>query len=53
MARVVSSLTDTKIKHLKPKDKKYKISDGKRLYIVIEPNGRKQWMYDTPRKKKK
>jgi len=46
MARVVSSLTDTKIKHLKPKDKKYKISDGKRLYIVIEPNGRKWWMYE-------
>ena len=46
MARIVSSLTDTKIKHLKPKDKKYKISDGKRLYIVIEPNGRKWWMYE-------
>ena len=46
MARVVSSLMDTKIKHLKPKDKKYKISDGKRLYIVIEPNGRKWWMYE-------
>ena len=46
MARVVSSLTDTKIKHLKPKDKKYKISNGKRLYIVIEPNGRKWWMYE-------
>jgi len=46
MARIVSSLTDTKIKHLKPKDKKYKISDGKRLYIVVEPNGRKWWMYE-------
>ena len=46
MARIVSSLTDTKIKNLKSKDKKYKISDGKRLYIVIEPNGRKWWMYE-------
>ncbi len=46
MARIVSSLTDTKIKHLKPKEKKYKLSDGKRLYIVIEPNGRKWWMYE-------
>jgi hypothetical protein len=39
MAKIVSSLTDTKIKHLKSKDKKYKISDGKRLYIVVEKSG--------------
>ncbi|WP_172413480.1 tyrosine-type recombinase/integrase [Lebetimonas natsushimae] len=46
MARVVKSLTDTKIKNLKPKEKKYKRNDGKRLYIVVEPNGRKWWMYE-------
>ena len=46
MAKIVSSLTDTKIKHLKSKDKKYKISDGKRLYIVVEKSGRKWWMYE-------
>ena len=46
MSRQVTALTNTQIKNLKPKNKKYKISDGKRLYIVVEPNGRKWWMYE-------
>ena len=46
MSRQVTALTNTQIKNLKPKNKKYKISDGKRLYIVVEPSGRKWWMYE-------
>ena len=46
MSRQVTALTNTKIKNLKPKNKKYKISDGQRLYIVVESNGRKWWMYE-------
>ena len=29
----------------KPKDRPYKISDGKNLYLFIMPNGRKVWRY--------
>jgi len=46
MSRPVPKLTPYKIKSLKPKKRKYKISDGQRLYIVVEPNGRKWWMYE-------
>jgi len=46
MSKPVPKLTPFKVKNLKPKNKKYKISDGQRLYIVVEPNGRKWWMYE-------
>jgi len=34
-------LTDTAIKAAKPKDKSYKLSDGKGLYLLVNPNGSK------------
>lgn len=37
------SLSDTKIKNTKPREKPYKISDGKGLYLSIAPNGSKYW----------
>ncbi len=37
------SLTDIKIKALKPKEKPYKISDSKGLYLLINPSGSKLW----------
>lgn len=36
-------LTNTKIKNTQPKDKPYKLSDGKGLYLLINPNGTKYW----------
>jgi hypothetical protein len=36
-------LTDTQCRTAKPKDKPYKLSDGKGLYLEIKPNGVKAW----------
>jgi len=36
-------LTDQKVKALKPKEKQYKFSDEKGLYLLIKPNGGKYW----------
>ena len=38
-------LTDTQCRTAKPKDKPYKVSDGKGLYLEIKPNGVKAWRY--------
>lgn len=45
MARTVKPLTATEIKNAKPKDKKYKLSDGGGLYLLIMPNGSKLWRF--------
>lgn len=49
------ALTDVKIRNLKPKDKIYKESDEKGLYLQISPNGSKHWKlkyrYDGKEKK--
>lgn len=39
------SLTDTAIKKLKPTDKPVKVSDGKGLYLLVNPNGSKLWRW--------
>lgn len=36
-------LTDKKIKSLKPKNKEYKVFDGRGLHILIHPNGSRYW----------
>jgi len=33
------SLTDIIIKNAKPKDKQYKLSDAKGLYLLVKPSG--------------
>lgn len=38
-------LTDSKCKNAKSKEKQYKLSDGKNLYLLIKPNGGKYWRY--------
>jgi len=38
-------LTDTKIRSLKPREKQYKVSDGKNLFLVITPTGAKYWRF--------
>ena len=34
-------LTDTRIRNIKAKEKQYKVSDGKNLFLLIAPNGSK------------
>ncbi|WP_415887686.1 tyrosine-type recombinase/integrase [Neptuniibacter sp. QD37_6] len=36
-------LTDTKIRQAKPRDKDYKLSDGRGLFLLIKKNGSKYW----------
>lgn len=36
-------LNDTKIKNLRHKEKQYKITDGKGMYLLVHPNGSKYW----------
>jgi integrase len=38
-------LTDTQCRNAKPKDKPYKLLDGKGLYLEVKPNGVKAWRY--------
>ena len=40
------SLSDTKIRSLKPKFKPYKASDEKALYMLVTPSGGKLWRYE-------
>lgn len=37
------SLTDAKIRALKPSDKPFKISDSHDLYLLINPDGSRLW----------
>lgn len=39
-------LTDKKIKNLKPTEKRIRRSDGDGLYIIVEPSGRKYFVYE-------
>lgn len=39
------SLTDTKIKQAKPREKLYKISDERGLYLEVTPTGSKRWRF--------
>jgi hypothetical protein len=39
-------LTDTAARKRKAKDKAYKISDAKGLYLLIRPDGRRYWRMD-------
>lgn len=38
-------LTDTQCRTAKPKDKPYKLTDDKGLYLEVKPNGVKAWRY--------
>ncbi len=39
------SLTELQLKHLKPKDKLYRVSDDRGLIIEVTPNGSKLWRW--------
>ncbi|MCR5258906.1 MAG: tyrosine-type recombinase/integrase [Desulfovibrio sp.] len=32
------------IRSLRPKEREYRVSDGRQLYLVVKPNGRKVWI---------
>ena len=36
-------MTNVKIKGAQPKDKPYKLNDGKGLFLLVHPNGSKYW----------
>jgi hypothetical protein len=38
-------LTDTRCRKAKPKDRPYKLTDIKGLYLEVKPNGVKAWRY--------
>lgn len=42
-------LTLAKIKALQPKEKDYKVTDGRGLYLLVKANGSKLWRYDYAR----
>ena len=39
------ALSDTKVRSLKPRDKLYKVSDDRGLYLEVRPNGSRLWRY--------
>jgi len=39
------SLNDTKIRHLKPLVKPFKVSDAHGLYLLVNPNGSRRWSH--------
>lgn len=45
MPRQAVPLTDTKIKAFKPREKRYRIGDGRGLLLEVMPSGHKVWRY--------
>lgn len=43
MPRLVTPLTDTKVKNAKPGANAYKLSDGGGMYLLVDPKGGKYW----------
>lgn len=41
----MGALTDTRIRHLKPRAKAYQVADGEGLVLEVRPNGQKSWLY--------
>ena len=40
-----TALTDTAVKKAKPSPKPAKLSDGKGMYLLVNPNGSKLWRW--------
>ena len=36
-------LTDMKVRTVKPADKPFKLTDGERMHLLVNPNGSKYW----------
>ena len=37
------ALSDAKVRAAKPKDKRYKLTDEKSMFLLVAPNGSKYW----------
>lgn len=55
MPKLSKPLTDRQISNAKPKEKEYPLSDGGGLYLLIKPDGGKQWVfrYESPTQNKR
>ncbi len=53
MPRKIPPLTTAKINAAKPKDKRYKLSDGEGLQLWVKPSGTKTWIFEYTRADKK
>ena len=42
----IAALTDIQIRNAVPRDKPYKLTDGRGLYLLVHSNGGKYWRYD-------
>jgi hypothetical protein len=40
------SITDKRLKNLKPQAKSYKVADGGSLYVLVSPTGTKSWRFN-------
>ena len=49
MARTVTPLNNTQLKHTKPKEKEYTLSDGNGLKLRVKANGSKLWLFNYKR----
>jgi Arm DNA-binding domain len=47
MPKLVPPLTENQISAFSPGPRRYKRSDGKRLYLVVEPTGVKRWHFSV------
>lgn len=45
MPKLATPLTDTQIRHAKPRDKEYSLSHGQGLGIRVRTNGTKEWIF--------
>ena len=46
MPNTTKLLSDTEIKHAKPRGKIYSLADGKGLYLKVKPSGYKVWIFN-------
>lgn len=55
MAKIITQLSDTQIKHAKSQEKEYTLADGNGLQLRVRPNGSKLWIlkYSQPYSKKR
>ena len=49
MPNTTRPLSDTEIKHAKPRAKIYSLADGKGLYLKVKPSGYKVWIFNFVR----
>lgn len=40
------SLTDSAFRNAKPRDKPYKLADGRSLYLLVNTDGARYWRWD-------